>query len=107
MHKRIRQIKRRRKTLKKNLVALGPLVRGSVVELATTCGHPNCCCTRGQKHKKIYLSRSIKGKTNLIYLGRTKEAIARQYTGNYRQLLAIAEEMTTINTRLIKAGAAE
>ena len=103
MDKKIQKIRRRRKSLEKKLGALGPLMRGSVVELATTCGRPNCRCARGEKHRKIYFSRSTKGKTNLIYLGQSKAALARQYCDTYKQLLAIVEEMTTINSVLLKA----
>lgn len=103
---KIRQLKRRRKALETTLAGLAPLMRGSVVELATTCGNPNCRCTRGQKHKKHYYSMSRKGKTEIIYLGKSREPLARQYSENYKRLVELVEEMTTINMELLKTDAA-
>lgn len=106
MNKRkIQQLKRRRKMLEEKMVALRPLMRGSVVELGGTCGNPNCRCARGEKHKKYYYSMSKKGKTRIIYLGKAREPIARQYSNNYKTLLEIVEEMTIINMELLKADA--
>ena len=98
------QFQSRLRMLKKKLVALGPLMRGSVVELGATCGHPDCRCARGEKHKKYYYSLSRKGKTKIIYLGKQREPLARQYSENYKTLLEIVEEMTIINMKLLQAG---
>lgn len=102
---KIEKLKRRRTALEKRLRALGPLMRGSVVELAIRCGNANCRCARGEKHKKIHFSMSSKGKTKMMYLGKKREPIARQYSENYRTLLEIVEEMTMVNMELLKAGA--
>lgn len=105
--KKMHKLKRRRQTLEKTLAGLGPLMRGSVVELATTCGNPNCRCASGHKHKKLYYSMSRKGKTTLVYLGKSRAPLARQYANNYKRLLEIVEEMTTINMQLLRAGATD
>ena len=99
------QLKRRRKMLEKQMGALGSLMRGSVVELGGTCGNPNCRCARGHKHKKYYYSMSKKGKTRIIYLGKSREPLARQFSDNYKTLLEIVEEMTMINMELLRADA--
>lgn len=106
-NKKMNQLKRRRRTLEKKLGTLVPLMRGSVVELSTTCGNKNCRCASGKKHKKLYYSVSTKGKTRLIYLGKSRERPARQYTDNYKALAYIVEEMTTINLELLKAHPAQ
>lgn len=105
--KKIQKFKRRLKTLEQKIGTLCPLMRGSVVELATTCGNPNCRCARGEKHNKCYFSLSSKGKTKLIYLGKSREPLARRYSENYKVLLEIVEEMTTINMELLRAGAVQ
>jgi len=38
----------------------------------------------------------------MIYLGKEKEDKARQYSQNYKKLLDIVEEITTINMTLLK-----
>jgi len=104
-NRQIQKLKRRLQTLKKKMLGLGPFMRGSVVELGATCGNPNCRCTRGQKHRKYYYSLSRKGKTKIIYLGKSREPLARQYSENYKTLLEIIDEMTIINMELLKANA--
>jgi hypothetical protein len=104
---KIEELTKRRERLRKQMRALGPLMRGSVVELAGKCGNPNCRCARGQKHKRWYYSMSQKGKTKLIYLGKSREPLGRQYSANYTALLEIVEEMTMINMQLLKEGAGQ
>ena len=104
---KIKELTKWRETLRKKMLALGPLMRGSVVELEGRCGNPNCRCARGQKHKRWYYSMSQRGKTKVIYLGKSREPLARQYSENYKALLEIVEEMTMINMQLLKEGAGQ
>jgi len=86
------KMKRRIKTLQKQLAQLGPLMRGSVVVIGT-------------RNKQPYFSLNKNKKTNLIYLGKKREDKAREYSQNYKNLLEIVEEMTTINMTLLKENA--
>ena len=88
--------------LQKQMTKLGSVMRGSVVKLANKCGNPNCRCAQGQKHQQFYFSVSKKGKTKLIFLGKSKVQKARKYTENYKKIVAIIEEMTDINMQLLK-----
>ncbi len=88
----IAKMKRRIKTLQKQLAQLGPLMRGSVVVIGT-------------RNKQPYFSLNKNKKTKLIYLGKKREAKAREYSQNYKKLLEIVEEMTTINMTLLKENA--
>lgn len=100
--KEIQRLKHRKAALEKQMGTLTPLMRGSVVELATTCGNPNCRCAHGDKHRKLYFSVSDKGKTKLIYLGKERATIAKQYADNYKALAEIIDEMTSVNMDLLK-----
>jgi hypothetical protein len=86
------KMNRRVKTLQKQLGTLGPVMRGSVVIIGT-------------RNKQPYFSLNKNKKTCLIYLGKEKEDKARQYSQNYKKLLDIVEEMTTINMTLLKENA--
>jgi len=86
------KMNRRVKTLQKQLGILGPVMRGSVVIIGT-------------RNKQPYFSLNKNKKTCLIYLGKEKEDTARQYSQNYKKLLDIVEEMTTINMTLLKENA--
>jgi hypothetical protein len=50
----------------------------------------------------IYFSLNKDYKTHLIYLGKKRINLARQYSANYHKLLEIVEEMTVINMALLK-----
>ena len=90
--KELTKIKRRVKTLQNQLGKLGPLMRGSVVVIGT-------------RNKQPYFSLNKNKKTRLIYLGKKREDKAREYSQNYKKLLEIVEEMTTINMELLKENA--
>jgi hypothetical protein len=86
------KMKRRVKTLQKQLGRLGPIMRGSVVVIGT-------------RNKQPYFSLNQNRKTHLIYLGKKREDKAREYSRNYKKLLEIVEEMTMINMILLKENA--
>ena len=90
--KELAKMKRRVKTLQNQLGQLGPLMRGSVVVIGT-------------RNKQPYFSLNKNKKTRLIYLGKKREDKAREYSQNYKKLLEIVEEMTTINMELLKENA--
>jgi len=87
----ISKLRRRIKSLQKKLGDLGPVMRGSVVMLGPK-----------DKPKRIFFSLNKDGKTQLIYLGKKREAKAREYSDNYQTLREIVEEMTQLNMELLK-----
>ena len=103
MNKQLNEKLTRRITkLQKQMHQLGPVMRGSVVRLANKCGNPNCRCAQGEKHQQLYFSVSKKGKTKLIFLGKSRVQKAKEYVDNYKTMVAILEEMTEINMQLLK-----
>ena len=90
--KDVTKMKRRVKTLHGQLDTLGPVMRGSVVVIGT-------------RYKQSYFSLNKDKKTKLIYLGKKKESRAKEYSGNYKKLLEIVEEMTILNMELLKQDA--
>lgn len=90
MEKReIAKLKRRVKALQKQMGEVGPVMRGSVVFI-------------GSPQKYSHFSLNKNKKTHLIYLGKKREARAKEYSDNYKRLLDIIEEMTTLNMKLLK-----
>ena len=83
------KIKRRVKALQKQMGEIGPVMRGSVVFIGTP-------------KKYCHFSMNKDKKTHLIYLGKKREARAKEYSDNYKRLLDIIEEMTTLNMKLLK-----
>ncbi len=90
--KDLTRMKRRVRTLQKQLGSLGPVMRGSVVVIGT-------------RNKQPYFSLNKDKKTKLIYLGKKRDARAKEYSANYKKLLEVVEEMTILNIELLKANA--
>jgi hypothetical protein len=90
--KELAKMKRRVKTLQKQLGRLGLVMRGSVVVIGT-------------RNKQSYFSLNKNKKTHLIYLGKKREEKAKEYSRNYKKLLEIIEKMTMINMALLKENA--
>ena len=90
--KEVARMKRRVTTLQRQLGALGPMMRGSVVVIGT-------------RNKQPYFSLNKDKKTKLIYLGKKRETRAKEYSANYKRLLEIVEEMTILNMELLRADA--
>ncbi len=85
----LEKILRRVATLQRALGRLGPVMRGSIVIIGT-------------RNKQPYFSLNKGGRTRLIYLGKKRQRLARQYTANYKRLREIVEKMTELNMILLK-----
>ena len=86
----IAAMQERLRELHGELATLGPVMRGSVVKIGT-------------KTKQYYFSLNKDKKTVLLFLGKKRVDRAQEYSANYKRLLDIIEEMTTINMKLLKA----
>jgi hypothetical protein len=86
------QMQRQVRKLRHEIASLGPVMRGSVVVIGT-------------RNKQPYFSLNKDKRTRLIYLGQKRVALARQYSQNYKRLLALVEEMTILNMELLRLDA--
>ncbi len=84
-----KKIKKRLETLHQQMGEIGPVMRGSIVLI-------------GNKKKYSHFSLNKDKTTHLIYLGMKREAKAKEYSENYKKLLAIIDEMTLLNMTLLK-----
>ena len=75
--------------------ALGPMVHGSLVKAARTCGKTGCRCARGEPHTAFYLSRRVEGKTRLEHVSQRDVKTVRQWRKAYERLRVLVEELTT------------
>jgi hypothetical protein len=88
----IAKMKRKVKSLQKQMGEIGPVMRGSIVFI-------------GNPKKYSHFSLNKDKKTHLIYLGKKREERAKEYSENYKRLLDIIEEMTILNMMLLKEDA--
>jgi len=70
LRQKIYQLNKERGVLLNKVINPGEMVKGSLYQMARSCGNPNCKCARGEKHISWYLSRQAEGQTKLTYVGR-------------------------------------
>ena len=72
-----------------------PFILGSLVEMANTCGKPNCKCTKGDKHRSWCLAVRHKGKRRMAHIPRGQENAVfegvKAYQDLWEQLEAISQ----------------
>ena len=76
------------------LIHDSPFVVGSLVEMANTCGKPNCKCTRGEKHKSWCLAVRDQGKRKMFHVPHELENEVFEWVTTYRDLW---KQMETIS----------
>lgn len=98
-------LRQRRAWLLRSLKAPPDLLRASFVERFTTCGKPNCCCVRGERHGPFYyLVAGLKAGHVRKFLLKSPEqqALARHGVEAYQVFWANLEELSQINGELLR-----
>ncbi len=83
--------------LKQKLMALGPMLPGSISEQWNVCGTPGCRCKDPEKpvrHGPYYqLSFTVGGKSSSLFLGKRQLAEARRRLERYRKFKAVSTQL--------------
>jgi hypothetical protein len=79
----------------------GPLVKGSVYEMARKCGKPSCACTRGQLHKSVVLSWSHQGRTRLKSIPPERLQELRRKSEEYLRFRRARAQVTVICKQML------
>jgi hypothetical protein len=97
-------LRRRRKSLLRQLPPLESVLRGSLIERYKRCGKSGCKCAQGPGHgPKYYLSVSRTGtRPDMDYVPQGHQPQVAQYLANYRQIREILEELCAINRELLR-----
>jgi hypothetical protein len=98
-------LRQRRERLLRSLQLPPDLLRASYVERFTTCGKPNCCCARGQRHGPFYyLAAGLQAGQVRKFLLKSPEqqAEARQGVAAYQAFWEGMEELSQINGELLR-----
>jgi len=67
-------------------IAENPLLRGSLVSMARTCGKAGCHCQQGEKHISLYLSVRLNNKRRMIYVPPAMEDSVRGWVQNAQEV---------------------
>ena len=99
---------RERKARLLHLIKVHPdVLRASFVERFGKCGKPNCACHQGPPHGPFYYL------TQCLAVGKVKKFLlktqpqqrqAKQGVDHYRELLEWLEELSQINSELLRRG---
>lgn len=102
-----RALHQRKTALLRQLSVPPDLLRGSYVERFTTCGKPNCCCARGQRHGPFYylVSNLAPGQILKFQLKQpAQQAAVQQAVAHYQRHWEGLEELSQINAELLRRG---
>jgi hypothetical protein len=92
---------RRARSKAAKLIHDSPLVIGSLVEMANTCGKPNCKCTKGDKHKSWCLAVRDQGKRKMIHIPHELENEVFKWVDAYRELRTQMQTISQANVERI------
>jgi hypothetical protein len=100
-------LRRRKLALVQQLAVPPQAIRASVVERFGTCGKANCVCHRGRKHGPYYyLTQCLApGEVRKFLLkAPAEQAAARAATTAFSRFYEGLEELSQINTELLRRG---
>ena len=67
-------------------IADNPLLRGSLVSMARTCGKAGCHCQQGEKHVSLYLAVRLANRRRMIYVPSAMEKSVRGWVENAQEV---------------------
>lgn len=80
---------------------IGQVMKGSIVIVKRYCGKPNCRCCKGFKHRSLYVSQTIGGKSRLVYIPKRSEGNVQRLIANYRRLKTVLQKISSANISLV------
>jgi len=63
-----KKLRERKESLVREVSTIGPVFRGSVAQVHLTCGKSNCRCQKGQRHRALYVSYRLGGRSKVAYV---------------------------------------
>ena len=100
-------LRHRKASLLRRLRAPSNALRASFVERFGPCGRPNCACRQGRKHGPFYyLTQCVAAGHIVKFLLKTaaQQQASRGGITAYRQFQEALEELSQINTELLRRG---
>ena len=79
------------------MVSEQAFVRGCLLERFRVCGNPTCKCTRGERHRGLYLVRSQDGRTRQLYIPKQYEQAVTQWVKNYHDMKDLMEQISQVH----------
>jgi len=102
LRKRVWSLHRSLRPLLFEMLRRKVFLRGSVYELHTRCGKPNCVCTRGKLHRRWVFSESREGRKRLRVVPRGEEERWRRWGGSYQDFRRRRAEFVKTTRRILE-----
>lgn len=100
-------LRRMREARLKRLVARGPVLAASLVQIAKHCGRPGCHCQKGAKHVGNYLTFKVADKTQTVYVPLDLLEDVRAWIQEHRRLRILSQEISQLSVALIRTHVQE
>jgi hypothetical protein len=99
LKRRLQRLSRDYEKVKTRLADVGFICQGSLAELYTSCGNPNCRCRNPDQRHGPYSQLTWKqdGKTVTRRLSTEDAALYREWIANRHQLEAVLEQMRDLS----------
>jgi len=98
-----KSLQERRKQLAEALPNPEFLLRASLFVRWRRCGKPNCHCARGNGHRTVYLTTTLRnGKTEQVSLPSDLVSIARRWVKAYQVWWKTIDRISAINRKLLR-----
>lgn len=102
IEREVERLRKRRHKLMECVTRREELVHGSLVQTRKKCGRKQCACERSELHPHIYLSKSVKGKSRIVYLSKKEAEKIRNNIKAYREVMDLLESISDINIKVLK-----
>ncbi len=91
------------RSLRSQMRKIGSMMQGSLLYRQMTFGKSNCRCHKGFPHTYLCVTYKDRGKTNTIYVNKSREAEALVPARNYKQHKLLLWELTRVNLEILKS----
>lgn len=100
----MKKLNQKRSDLLAKLYALGPVVRGSITQVCSTCNRVSCIC-KGHPSKRAHrlTYKDAQQKTKTVYIPRGRLGEVRKMLANYKRMRQLSEQLIEINVELFKS----
>lgn len=91
----------------KKLVAQGPVLSASLVEIAKHCGREGCHCQTGEKHIGHYITRAVAGKTKTVYVPHDLIPEVQAWIKEHKRLKQLVQEISLLSLARVQGHVQE
>lgn len=102
----MKKLTQKRSDLLAKLNNLGPVARGSITQVCSTCNRARCICKSPSTKRAYRLTyKDTQQKTKTVYIPHGKVGEIRKMLANYKRMRQLTEQLIQINVEIFKSEA--